>query len=102
MVYIDYQQISLLVHHYLIPSPHRMQHPTPAHLQSVAQPPFPWDQDQYFKPVLAEDPLLQYDFEGSVGEEEGRVDNAGKPDGVGGKDESALLQRYVFTSIGRR
>ena len=83
-----------------------MQHPTPAHLQSVAQPPFPWDQDQYFKPVLAEDPLLQYDVEGSVGEEdggkgeeEGRVGDVGRPDGVGGKDESALLQRYLFTSI---
>ena len=81
-----------------------MQHPTPAHLQSVTQPPFPWDQDQC---LLAEDPLLQYDFEGNVGEEEeggkdeeeGRVGDARRPDGVGGKDESALLQRYLFTSI---
>ena len=79
-----------------------MQQLTPARLQSVAQPPFPWDQDQCFKPVLAEDPLLQYDFEGSVGEEEGRVGDARRPDGVGGKDESALLQRYVFTSISHR
>jgi len=82
-----------------------MQQPTPACLQSVTQPPFPWDQDQYFKPVLAEDPLLQYDFEGNVGEEDkgGKGEEEGRVgDAVEGKNESALLQRYVFTSISHR
>ena len=55
--------------------------------------------------MLAEDPLLQYDFEGSAGEkeedgkgeEEERVGDAGKPDDVEWKDEGALLQRCWFS-----
>ena len=43
----------------------------------MTTPPFPWDMDQYFRPVVADDPLLQYDFEESIREgeekEEGRL-----------------------------
>lgn len=50
---------------------HSPQHLSPVTLLDVTTPPFPWDTDQYYRPVLADDPLLQYDFEESMGEEEG-------------------------------
>lgn len=62
----NYSQI--LVDSVLLRSP---QHPSPAALLDVTAPPFPWDTDPYYRPVLADDPLLQYDFEESMGEREG-------------------------------
>ena len=50
---------------------HSPQHLSPVTLLDVTTPPFPWDTDQYYRPVLADDPLLQYDFEESMGEGEG-------------------------------
>ena len=62
----NYSPVCLTLFSYIPP-----QHLSPVTLLDVTTPPFPWDTDQYYRPVLADDPLLQYDFEESMGEGEG-------------------------------
>lgn len=39
------------------------QSPVPSSLVPLPLPPFPWDDDSYYHPVLEQDPLLQVDWE---------------------------------------
>ena len=39
------------------------QHPKSQYISDVTAPPFPWSDDQFLKPVIPDDPLLQLDME---------------------------------------
>ena len=78
------------------------QHPTSADLLRL-KPPFPWEQDQYFKPVIEDDPLLQLDFEceacdggeGGDGGEAGESGDGGEGGDGGEKYKEALSQALL-------
>ena len=61
----------------------------------MTEPPFPWEHDDYFKPVLEGDPLLQYDFEGETLTEV-PTHNVGI---VGDEERDNLLQRSVVGKL---
>ena len=56
---------------------------------TASTPPHPWSSDQYLKPILQEDPLLQLDFESIGGGGGGPGGVSGGPDGASGGPDGA-------------
>ncbi len=76
-----------------------LQHPSPATALAVSEPPFPWEKEEYFRPVVEGDPLLQYDFEG-----EGQLVPPTEALGAAGAGLDSLKERLVTCLVrqGRR
>ncbi len=73
------------------------QHPKSQYISDLTAPPFPWSNEQFLKPVIPDDPLLQLDMEeDELNADMGRICIT---DSNEGDSVEKLRERQVIVSV---